>query len=630
MKVLPSIFKDKGLQRLFEINGFVIVDLFDSTQVLELTSIYNEIPKAKLSFESTSFIDNTELLLRINQKVEAIFKEPLQPLLIDHKKLGTSFLTKMSNQNSVMPIHQDWTVVDESMYCSVTCWAPLVDTNIQNGALQLIPGSHFFSHSLRSPSLPIAFDNIYKDLKPFLKTMPLKSGQAIFFNHALWHASHSNLSGENRVAVTYGFTQKDADLCMYYYSNGKLEKWSMPDDMFLHYSSIRTTPKIGKKMSSNDYDVKKITVQQVGFKSYKHRKENKMKPLFLDKSHQEEFELKGYLKLPALGESEIADLRSFYQSLNLIDNKGYGFHVGMDNKDKELVSKMVNTIKSIALPKIQPYLVENQLFTASFVVKEPNPQGVVPPHQDWSFVEDEENFCSVTCWIPLQDVSIENGCIGLINGSHHFFDAFRASPSPQVGTPLKEHMFTIFPFLELVQMKAGEALIFNNKTIHASPPNTTSESRLAIGLGFTQKEASICHYYLKPGSQNTVLKYKIDSDFFLKYDNANLSKMFDEGRQIQGYGTPEEVVFEFEKLSSEDFTQRIIEAGNTYNGQLVNAMANLFNGSLNDVKREEVLSDEKNKKNEFDLQNNPIEKQSFWKIYTPKNVFREIKHRLNL
>ena len=121
----------------------------------------------------------------------------------------------------------------------------------------------------------------------------------------------------------------------------------------------------------------------------------------------------------------------------------------------------------------------------------------MPPHQDWSFVEDEKKYCSVTCWIPLQDVNMENGCIGVIKGSNRFFSNVRPSPSPQVETPLKNHMYTIFPYLELQEMKAGEALIFDNRTFHASPPNTTDSARVAVGLGFTQSEAEIRHYYLK-------------------------------------------------------------------------------------------------------------------------------------
>ena len=349
-----------------------------------------------------------------------------------------------------------------------------------------------------------------------------------------------------------------------------------------------------------------------------------MKALFKDPKQQEAFEQNGYLKVSMLGEEEIQALKTLHKDLGLVDEKGYGFHVGMDNQDKNLVLNMVETIKNIALPKVEEILFETQLFTASFVIKEPNPTGVVPPHQDWSFVDNEEEFCSVTCWIPLQDVNIDNGCIGVVKGSNHFFENHRPSPSPQVDTPLKEHMFTIFPFLSLVEMKAGEALFFNNKTIHASPPNTTDEARLAIGLGFTQKEASISHYALKPGTTDTLLKYKIDADFFLKYDNAQLSRMFDEGKLIEGYEVVEELPYAIDKLSVEEFTSLMQESGNTYNAPLVGKMAKLFNYNTDGSSKEAAVKEEEPVHVEAEQE----EKLPFWKVYTPLNVAREIKLRL--
>ncbi len=623
------IFSDEKLQRQFELNGYVVSPFFGIEELKKLQFLYEKLPRKDFVFESSSFLDDISLKHEINIQVSNIFQAKTDALFKDYKPLGTSFLTKKNGTDSVMPVHQDWTVVDEAKYTSVTCWIPLTDTNTDNGAIQLISGSHKFSSALRSPSLPIAFQDIYADLKPFLKTLHLKAGEAFIFNQALWHASHPNTSGKDRIAVTYGLTNKEAQLYMYYYrENNTLEKWAMPDDMFLHYPQIRHQPAIGTKLETFDYSVSKITEKEIAEKVVSHRKNTKMKPLFKNIEQQAFFEENGYIKLPALDADDIESLKTLYTTLGFKDEKGYGFHVGMDNKDKKVVSEMMHEIKRIALPKVQNYLEEVQLFTTSFVVKDPNPQGVVPPHQDWSFVEDEENYCSVTCWIPLQDVNIENGCMGVIKGSNHFFDAFRPSPSPQVGGAIKEHMFTIFPFLQLVEMKAGEALIFNNKTIHASPPNTTDETRLAVGLGFTQKEAKICHYYLKPGSTDKVLKYNIDADFFFKYDNALLSKMHDEGKLIEDYGEAEEKHYAFEKLTAEQLTQRIQDAGNVYNAPLVATMAKLFNynadGSPKNQEKNEIVEVVGESNNGHSTE----EILPFWKVYTPLNILREIKHRI--
>jgi ectoine hydroxylase-related dioxygenase (phytanoyl-CoA dioxygenase family) len=619
-----SIFKNKELSNRFEKEGYVVFPFFCEEEIEQLKKIYLDINQSEdLVFKSSSYIDDLELKEAVNAKVELIFNDKIESIFKDYKSLGTSFLTKQNGLNTNMPIHQDWTVVDETKYSSVTCWIPLIDTTNQNGAMQVIDGSHLFSQALRGPSLPISFSDI--DLSPFLKTIPLKAGEGILFNHALIHASHSNHSNQERVAVTYGLTNKDAQLLMYYSRDNRVEEWEMPDTMFLEYPKVRFEPKLGYLKREFEYKIPKLALQEVRKKRIEQRKMNKMVPLFKNKEHQEFFEKNGYILVPALNQGDISQLIELYNELGIQDEKGYGFHVGMDNKDKSLVQKMVTTIKGIALPRVQEYLHDTQVFTASFVVKEPNPTGVVPPHQDWSFVENEVDHCSVTCWIPLQDVNMDNGCIGVIKGSNHFFESHRPSPSPQVETPLKKHMFTIFPFLELIEMKAGEALIFNNKTIHASPPNITNQTRLAVGLGFTQKQAEIRHYYLKPGTQDTLLKYKITPDFFLKYDNAQLSELYDKGKVLQEVGEPEEMPYIFEDLDAPEFTKMIQESGNQYNAVLVNRMAQLFSNHTN-AEEENTNIEEQQPES---VNQEVISTVPFWKVYTPINILREIKYRLS-
>ena len=618
-------FIDSALQKEFNKKGYVVLPFFTESEVALLQSKYDLLDHdLNLPFESTSFLEDVETKKECDLFVSSIFEPKINTVFEHYKPLGTSFLTKRVGAFSSMPIHQDWTVVDESAYASITCWVPLVDTTIQNGAFQVIDGSHLFSDALRGPSLPVAFEG--QDLSGFLKTIPLKKGEAILFNHALIHASHSNQSEQDRVAVTFGLTHEEASLLMYYQKDNLVEQWQMPDHMFLEYPKVRFEPKIGTFSKSFEYVVPQLTYETAKNRVFEIRKNHPMKSVFKNPDHQQFFEKNGYLLLPALQNEDVLALKNLYHSLGIKDEKGYGFHVGMDHKDKDIVAEMSEVIAKIALPRIEQELEDVQLFTSSFVVKEPHPQGVVPPHQDWSFVENEEDYCSVTCWIPLQDVNMDNGCMGLLKGSNHFFNNHRPSPSPQVGTPLKKHMFTIFPFLELLEMKAGDALFFNNKTIHASPPNITEETRLAIGLGFTQKEAPLRHYYLKPGTTDTLLKYTITPDFFMKYDNAQLSEMYEKGESIEGFGEPEEVPYLFEDLSAEAFTQMIQNSDNAYNATLVSRMASLFNYNMDGSKKEEQVEDEVSETNEVVAQPQTL---PFWKIYTPLNIIREIKLRIS-
>ena len=180
--------------------------------------------------------------------------------------------------------------------------------------------------------------------------------------------------------------------------------------------------------------------------------------------------------------------------------------------------------------------------------------------------------------------------MGVIKGSHKFFNSVRPSPSPQVPSPLAKHMFSLFPYFELLPMKAGEALIFDNRTFHASPPNITQMPRLAVGLSFTQKSAELRHYYLKPGTKDTLLKYKIDPQFFMKYDNGTLSRMYDAGKVIEDYPLEEELKYQWKDLSKDEINKQVVAAGNTYNKVLTQHMMKLFGGQMKNGIKEKIWS----------------------------------------
>ena len=571
-------------QKLLQQVGYYIDDFLSDEEIEFCKQIYtSNFPPTTDVFYSTSFHENIELKKKVSDLILEKLKSKIASKFSDYKLLGISFLEKKANQNNPLPIHQDWTVTDEEKFGSFTIWIPLDDTNKGNGALRVIDGSHLVQNNFRSPSLPVSFDKHRAAFEKYLKTLAIKKGKAFVFNQKLMHASWQNKSNENRLALTIGLVPKDAELFMLYYNASKkeLQKYKMQEDLFLHYPEIIKSPSIGKLVEMSKYKVEEFTETQLKYALYQNRiKSNTMQPLFANETHQIEFEKNGFLQQPVLDENDIAALKDFLYSSGIKKETDFGFYVGMDHENKKLVAQMMEKISAIALPKVQHLLKDYQLITASYVIKDPNPIGVVPPHQDWTFVEDEVQHCSVTCWIPLQDVNMQNGCIGVIKGSNKFFNSVRPSPSPQAPSPLAKHMFGIFPYLELLEMKAGEALFFDNRTFHASPPNLTNEPRLAIGLSFTQKSAKLRHYYLKPNTKDTLLKYQIDSSFFMKYDNGTLAKLYDNNGLINDFTCMEELPFAWEDLSKDEMKNRIIAAGNTYNTELAAHMAKLFGAQM--------------------------------------------------
>ncbi|MCO5233317.1 MAG: phytanoyl-CoA dioxygenase family protein [Chitinophagales bacterium] len=254
---MKNVFVDKQLFDEIEKNGYSVINLLEKSDTDALKNIFNKhsIPSPE-HFYSTSFLASKEERREISQEIQEIVRPKINNLLQNHKELGAVFLIKPTGQNTAMPIHQDWTVVEEPEFHSFTAWIPLQDTTIQNGTITVLPKSHYLSNKLRSPSLADPLKDIKELVAERMETLEIKSGQAFIFTHALIHASHANQSENNRIAVAYGFAHKDADLIYYHKSaeDTKLQKLSTPTDFFINYPEPGKQPKDSIFIEEIDYN----------------------------------------------------------------------------------------------------------------------------------------------------------------------------------------------------------------------------------------------------------------------------------------------------------------------------------------------------------------------------------------
>ena len=625
-----GIFKDIALQQQFDRDGYVKIPFTTAHNITTLSALYKEIqPQSYPGFSSTIYNQNIALKQNISHRITDILNPSVTQLFHHFRPLGCSFLCKTPGPESFLPVHQDWTLVDESKYFSATIWIPLVETNEQNGVLKVLPGSHRFTNTLRSPTLPGNFQPVTSQIYEKMQSVPVQVGEAVVLNHALLHASPANLSASDRVVATFGLVPEQAALFFYHrVANGQVEKYEVADDFFLTYNQIGQAPEFGKKTEEFAYHWRTWNMQEVNTAINHYRqilKSEKMKRLFTDDTVQEFYNQNGYAKFRILDEPEVKILYDYYYEQGLNEQAGSGFSMSMENADKEKVARIRQKIYEVALPKAMNHFGYGKAIAGSYVVKNQDPRCIVPPHQDWSFADNEGEYYSVTCWIPLVDTTLENGAMGVIQGSHVMLNNIRSSPSPQVPTPLMEHQFTIFPYLKMIEMKAGEALVFDHRTFHASTPNVTTQPRIAIGLGFTQKDATICHYTMKlNGKKDTLLKYYVDDAFLLKYDNSLLAKMYDRGESIQGYEVAEEIPFEFNPPTLEQLVEMVTRAGNPLNAELSNYMAKLFGYNTTEPEATPV-----NTEPLAEATPEVTEPPKPYKgAYTPINILREIKLRL--
>ncbi|MFN8050293.1 MAG: phytanoyl-CoA dioxygenase family protein [Acidimicrobiales bacterium] len=197
-------FRDDELERAFRRDGFVRVPFLDAGQLRTLQRLWARYGPAE--FEGI-YSNIHDLPMPVNREIDRTITETVSPPpghLDGGGVGGATFLAKGTGPSSAPTPHQDWNSVDESASLSLSIWCPLVDVDEQNGALQVIAGSHRLRPTIRSidtPSLYLDFDD---ELEPHLTCVPVRAGQAVIYAHNLFHGSKANRTDAVRPAIAAG------------------------------------------------------------------------------------------------------------------------------------------------------------------------------------------------------------------------------------------------------------------------------------------------------------------------------------------------------------------------------------------------------------------------------------------
>ena len=160
----------------------------------------------------------------------------------------------------------------------------------------------------------------------------------------------------------------------------------------------------------------------------------------------------------------------------------------------------------------QPRFWHDQVF-----VKPANDGAVVAWHQDYSYWTRTVPNAHITCWIGLDDSTVENGCVHYVPGSH------RWPLLPRGG--LSDDMDSIFGYLSdeqkaafkpvAIELKAGQASFHHSMMVHGSYENRSPRPRRAAVINvFRDGVRSDCDEALLAGIPPIARGEKIDGQFF--------------------------------------------------------------------------------------------------------------------
>ena len=325
--------------------------------------------------------------------------------------------------------------------------------------------------------------------------------------------------------------------------------------------------------------------------------------IFKDTKQQALFEKQGFLVIPSfLNPEEVQHMDRLFDELhpNLPESS---FFAGVYSSDFEYKKRVSEEVKVVYKRTYENTFIDYTPFGGAFLHKISAPDSYLFVHQDWTVVEEKKHV-ALNIWVPLCDITPDNGPLMVLPGSQ--YDAYNVLRAPTMRFFFDHDANAVIDQLEPLIVKAGDAVVLNQSLIHYSPPNVSGKIRKAITAGMKTKDAQMIFHYKDQNSQDdSIEKFEMDDDFFIHFENffEDIYKRPTVGKSI---GT---INYSVPMLSGIELNS------------LIKKMKN--DAGFGYFEPEPVPEEQADAVIE-------IPKLSIWKIYSPINILNEIKLRLKL
>ncbi len=208
------------------------------------------------------------------------------------------------------------------------------------------------------------------------------------------------------------------------------------------------------------------------------------------------FKANGYVVLDAIASAEeLGELRRIYDDLfQRRAGRAEGMQFDLAGSDEEGVEA---TLPQILAPSRYAPELNTMQFKARAqsyaeqllggeceggehaILKPPFTGSDTPWHQDEAYWSPDLHYASLSIWMPLQDVTVEAGCMQFVPGSH----LQGVLPHHPIHNDPRVHGLEVDDFREdtivACPIPAGAVTVHHCRTLHYAGPNRTAEPRRA-------------------------------------------------------------------------------------------------------------------------------------------------------
>jgi hypothetical protein len=229
-----------------------------------------------------------------------------------------------------------------------------------------------------------------------------------------------------------------------------------------------------------------------------------------------EMNANGFLHLKNfLSKDEVSYMLGLYMELHTgtTDNAMWN---SLYDISREAGIETSEALLKILRPKFDNLFVTYNTPVATFMTKNNNDKSDCTLHRDFS-VFDETQCQYRNIWIPLVDISTQNGALYVLRGSNHIFNY----PLPMATEwPYRHLAAGLSPYAETIYAQAGDLVLYMDKTLHGSHINHSDSPRPVVHLGALPTDTPLLYYRLNKEADQ-VETYEVPYDFFFHKDFYN-------------------------------------------------------------------------------------------------------------
>ena len=279
---MRKVFNNEEFERDFQKNGYIQLPFISEKEVAELKQkFFDTLPESGGQITSSdietkedhlitydfTFIDkNPEYKQTVFKIISEQFESKMKELLADYRPIIANYIRKKSDSGEV-PLHQNWAFADEKKCSTVSIWCPLVDSSVENGTLQVVPGSHKRFGEIRGPMVPWELEGIKREIiEKYLVPLETKAGDCVILDDSIVHYSAINKTKGLRLAIQLICIPKEIPSYHYHLNHangdGKVEVFEVDQEFYIQFNpwkfptDVKAVKKIDfsfKPVSENDF-----------------------------------------------------------------------------------------------------------------------------------------------------------------------------------------------------------------------------------------------------------------------------------------------------------------------------------------------------------------------------------------